>query len=544
MRRSFSSLLNILGPDTLFFLGDLFDGGREWGRSREDIGDRQWRKYDKNFWLQEYDRFGRIFFDPWIEIGGAARHARDRKLIASLPGNHDLGLGNGIRLSVRQRFNTFFGEGNRVDVIANHTFVSVDTVSLSAKDQPDSSINVQTQSEGEAPGAEIWRVAEDFLSTVKSRKERAIDQELRSRNGKLGAPPHDHQVYELHDLAAGNIFPSKSTTSDLPTILLTHIPLYRSPGTPCGPLRERWPPSRTQGGSDGQLESDETNAIHVAAGYQYQNVLMPAISKEIIEKIGNVERVFSGDDHDYCEVIHRGYTSNGGGIREITVKSMSWAMGVRKPGFLLLSLWNPIDELGPGQSPNEPGMTQAEPGVATAQTYLCLLPDQLGIFIRYGILLGFTLLFLILRAAVVVYTESRRPNVSHESRARHVQDEEKMFLRRDELQNGSSSSKWSNPNGLLARSGASRTRCESPANEYGIPKVGISESPLLPEEVESACNGMNKSPQDLSDTIPRYDPLCRRRTGVPDALDEFRWSVLQVASVPIFWYAWLVWTSP
>ena len=529
-----------MDPDTVFFLGDLFDGGREWDSGSAE---NKWRKYGKDFWLQEYDRFGHIFLNPWIkreEVSG--RHRKERKIIASLPGNHDLGLGNGIRLQVRRRFNTYFGEGNRIDIIGNHTFVSVDTVSLSAKDQPDPATGSQEQGQNHEAGAEIWGAVEEFLSTVKTRKQKALDEELQSQAGKPNDLQYDHRVLEIDDPAALTPQPPTSAASDLSTILLTHVPLYRSPGTPCGPLRERWPPSRRADDPSGPLESDDANAITVAAGHQYQNVLTAAISKELIEKVGNVEHVFSGDDHDYCEVIHRGYTSKGGGVREITVKSMSWAMGVRKPGFLILSLWNPIDEAGKPLS-----MPQGEPvagndrtGSTTVQSHLCLLPDQLAIFIRYGIFLGITLLALMIRAFLVVYGQSGRPNQYNKyplplttSPNKQVEDEQKMASEREASQYGSSSSKWSYQNGLAARASAGRARSTSPGNGYGVPMAEDGSLPTLYDTMDPASNGK---------TVRAHDrPHRARRKGI---LDELRWSVLQVASISLLWYAWLVWTIP
>ena len=137
----------------------------------------------------------------------------------------------------------------------------------------------------------------------------------------------------------------------------------------------------------------------MAAGYQYQNVLTLDISKLIAEKVSNVGYVFSGDDHDYCDLVHRSYASAGAGIREITVKSISWAMGVRHPGFVMRSLWNPVDaearsgyDIAGGQ----------KIGDATLQSHLCLLPDQLGIFIRYAICAVFSLLVLAIYTVVEV----------------------------------------------------------------------------------------------------------------------------------------------
>ncbi|KAF9793242.1 Metallo-dependent phosphatase-like protein [Thelephora terrestris] len=123
-------------------------------------------------------------------------------------------------------------------------------------------------------------------------------------------------------------------------ILITHIPLYRPPGTDCGPSRER-------------------GTIRAGRGTGYENTLSSEISEFLIARIRPV-LVFSGDDHDYCEVRHQG------GVQEVTVKSFSMAMGIRKPGFQLLSV------------PQDDGASTGAVG------QLCLLPDQLGIYLdRY-----------------------------------------------------------------------------------------------------------------------------------------------------------------
>jgi hypothetical protein len=64
----------------------------------------------------------------------------------------------------------------------------------------------------------------------------------------------------------------------------------------------------------------------------------------------------SGDDHDYCEYIH---TSQDRSISEVTIKSLSIAMGIRQPGFQLLSL-------------------SSERGTHAHQP--CVLPDQVRIY--------------------------------------------------------------------------------------------------------------------------------------------------------------------
>ncbi|KAI4118051.1 MAG: hypothetical protein LQ345_001816 [Seirophora villosa] len=411
MRKSFTLVQHHLNPTTVFFLGDLFDGGREWMPPGVANSDTRWRRYGEDYWMKEYRRFGKIFFKEWLRRGLRGDDANNRrKLVASLPGNHDLGLGNGIRLPVRKRFNAFIGEGNRIDVVGNHTFVSLDTVSLSAKGQPDPATGRQGAGDGQGSNREIWGPVDDFLASINETKTRAMGRAIRHQNSRIENNLLFHKLLDIQDpLITKSVHTAFTPKADIPSILLTHVPLYRASGTPCGPLREHLPPSTAPDAETGEyLSSDPQNAIKVEAGIQYQNVLTPEISREIIERVGDVAFVFSGDDHDYCDVVHRGYTTNAlgggggvGGIREITVKSFSWAMGVRKPGFLLLSLWNPLDKRD-RHTPSPPSSSQTETAennaAPTLQTHLCLLPDQLSIFIRYALLFALTLLSLALHA--------------------------------------------------------------------------------------------------------------------------------------------------
>lgn len=96
-----------LDPESIFFLGDLFDGG--WASGIDD-------------WMQEYDRFNHIF-----------PKKPNRLTVMSLPGNHDIGFGDTIIETSLRRFTTFFGETSSEWVIGNHTVVLLDTISLSNK---------------------------------------------------------------------------------------------------------------------------------------------------------------------------------------------------------------------------------------------------------------------------------------------------------------------------------------------------------------------------------------------------------------------------
>lgn len=398
LRRSYSELQSQLQPDSLFFLGDLFDGGREWKTASGDFDDAKWarpypkgergytdmwrKNYGQDYWLEEYLRFSDIFFKPYYDED--AKHpgsaSRGRKLVASLPGNHDVGFGSMIKVPVRDRFSAYFGEPNRVDVIGNHTIISVDTVSLSAGTSEQAATEDLRH---------IYGPAEEFLAGVKDAKRAAIREELRFRRGDPVESQHKHAVEEASNASPGA--PSLgevAEVADFPTILLTHVPLYRNPGTPCGPQRERSPPTNPPPTDENGVVVDHRNAIPVVAGYQYQNVLGEADSRKLVDSIGNVRRVFSGDDHDYCEVEHSAAKNN---AVEITVKSISMAMGVPTPGFVMVSLWNPVDEAGrPLRSPDE-----------TVQTRLCLLPNQFRTYFSY-IYLGLVTLTLLSARALLV----------------------------------------------------------------------------------------------------------------------------------------------
>ncbi|OAA54347.1 Glycoside hydrolase, family 3 [Niveomyces insectorum RCEF 264] len=460
MRRAYGALHTRLRPDTVMFLGDLFDGGREWrpehGAFQDDPGSEgstssstvrpaseqayaaTWHaKYTMNYWLREYARFGDIFVRPWMKTksGDADDDAdshRRRRLIASLPGNHDLGFSDGVQLSVRDRFSCFFGESNRVDVLGNHTFVAVDTVSLSA-DTSDRA--------GQANVQAIYAPTAQFLQDVAWAKKKAVARELRVQYGALAEVPFAHAVEDLDqsefDTAGlrqalgapapdyGGKTKNVRPVTDLPTILLSHVPLYRPPGTPCGPLREHWPPTtgRKMPSSSALDDSSSTasagfdlrNAIPVVRGYQYQNVLSEADSVQLVQSVGNVVHAFSGDDHDYCAVVH---DAQQGHVPEITVKSFSMAMGVPTPGFLMVSLFNPVDETGRPLA--ESGVaTAANPAgtakPATLQTHLCLLPNQIATYARYGGMLAVSVVLLAIYAVLVPVLDL--PRFSYDLRA-------------------------------------------------------------------------------------------------------------------------------
>ena len=530
----------------MVFLGDLFDGGREWWTGTKKIHssespDQRWKSFGEVFWLQEYQRFGNIFFKHWRDGDAGARSVPfQRKLITSLPGNHDLGFSTGIQLPVRKRFNAFFGESNRVDLLGNHSFVSLDTVSLSAMGSEESK---QVE--------DIWSPTKEFLDGIEGKKKRAINNEIRHQKGLANVGMYRHTIVDTPDMAKDSQTASwkldKWDTDLMPTILLSHVPLYRAPGTPCGPLREHWPPAKPAKGQDGPVNPDERNAIPVQAGYQYQNVLTKEISREIAEKVGDIRYAFSGDDHDYCEVNHRSYPSAGSGILETTVKSISWAMGVRRPGFEMLSLWNPLDATA---------SDMLAPGGPTMQKHLCLLPDQIGTFIRYGLLFAFTVTVLVTRAVLIAYgptkaspTDSNMPLLplanakarSSTEKARSPAPDHHYQPPSDE--GLSKSSHISDTNMLSVRSSAARTRSASPRGGYGLPAQESQNKYGTPLIAQAGYYGADEGKKEWDSIDIATKPARRKLKGLALLVAELLRGFVRVGSVVLVWYFWLLWNG-
>ena len=523
LKRSSTYLQKYLRPDTVLFLGDLFDGGREWSTPKSSSPDKQYRGYGDSFWAREYRRFGKIFIDRFASGGGFPASARSpaRKLIASLPGNHDLGFASGIQIPVKKRFEAYFGPTNRVDILGNHTFVSVDTVSLSAMDQADPSTGSSGHGDGTStlspPLSEIWAPTEEFLKDVKETRDRLIEGEMRVMTD---SPVRSHfhpetetqrfvsRLDDIEDSPIQKRMPSVNpsiSSSHFPTILLTHVPLYRPPESDCGLLRERG------------------NAISISAGYQYQNVLTPSISREIIDKIGpaeSVAHIYSGDDHDYCDWSHTEFT---GGILETTVKSMSLAMGVRKPGFLSVSLWNPINLSSSSANPQPPAKT-------TLQQNLCLLPDALAIIIRYAILLTITL--------ILIFAETIR------QRLRRLPDLPTIEL--DDCPNGHfKKSSHDLPYHRTSRPKASSLSSYNYDHNVAVrPNKRLNDYGNLPpsSRESSPSKGLHLREESKYQVTDDWGMPRARRRRQP-LLTELGWNVWGVAWPVLGWWGWLIWTS-
>ncbi|CDR45992.1 CYFA0S21e00408g1_1 [Cyberlindnera fabianii] len=109
-KRNYEHVMSLLDPDTTVFLGDLFDGGRNWN----DLD-----------WFEEFRRFNEIYYKR-----------PNRRTIMSLPGNHDIGFGETVNVTSLERFKAIFGPTSSIHDIGNHTLVLLDTISLSDYQNP------------------------------------------------------------------------------------------------------------------------------------------------------------------------------------------------------------------------------------------------------------------------------------------------------------------------------------------------------------------------------------------------------------------------
>jgi hypothetical protein len=132
-----------------------------------------------------------------------------------------------------------------------------------------------------------------------------------------------------------------------------------------------------------------------------------SLSQETLHAV-RPDMIFSGDDHDWCEIAH---ALDGSFTPEVTVPTFSFAQGIQQPGFVMLSLYNPDHKVNnqfpviPTDSPSglpvstlENSRTVARPSTdATCAYEACMLPNQLQIYRVYGLLFGCTLSWILIQ---------------------------------------------------------------------------------------------------------------------------------------------------
>jgi hypothetical protein len=109
-------------------------------------------------------------------------------------------------------------------------------------------------------------------------------------------------------------------------------------------------------------------------GVQYKNMLDPDTTLQLLGTF-KPRLVFSGDDHDQCEYAHSGPA--GRKTVEYTVGTFSWMQGNRVPSVGQLSI--------------------------SRDAYafeVCPMPDQLGHYVSYAVLLAATLVWVVVTPCV------------------------------------------------------------------------------------------------------------------------------------------------
>lgn len=318
LHRNHAMYNKILKPDSIVFVGDLFDGGREWNDTQ---------------WMQEYVRFNKIF-NP---VEGVRQFRQ-------VPGNHDVGFGNGIEFERYSRFKAFFGNADEVVSIGNHSLVLMDTVSLSCTEDKRVSTN-----------------SEKFLNSFKD-------------------PNNPYMEY--------------------PRVLISHVPFYRfNDIQSCGPLRESNKLFPVMRGKQYQT------VIEYELSQTILNTIRPSIlftgdDHDYCHIRHPLDKSFSRDisDFDFKKGDHPGvkYTD------EVTVKSSAMTGGIKKPAIQLLSLWNPENKKeNSWKVKNDPSSKTVDS--ETASTHLCYLPNPYQPLLHYGILLGCSLLWILVCTVFVEY---------------------------------------------------------------------------------------------------------------------------------------------
>ncbi|KAG0034816.1 hypothetical protein BGZ81_002908 [Podila clonocystis] len=380
MRRSFRRLHNQLQPDAVLFLGDLMDGARD--------------TMDPKLFARNQDRFMETVFDTrntaWNEL----------PIMIDNEGSEQEEV-----VDDEDRLCGDLGEGEAC-------------MKSQGKEQKDQENDMKATDDDISITGQFKQVTKAPLYSSERRAIRTSGKSLRlyvagnhdygfgdtlvrkamvrykHEFGSVNYEVHvgNHTLIVLDTLALSSSIPSIREESQeflskigregplAPRILFTHVPLHRPETTYCGDAREAK-----------QLILD-------SYGDQYQNMVNASLSREILRKI-QPDMIFSGDDHDWCEITHSAY---GAITPEVTVPTFSFAQGIRQPGFVMLSLYNPEELVRnrelvlptPGRGyppPTWTGGVKTIKGNSTFDYEACMLPNQLSIYNGYIVLLAVTL---------------------------------------------------------------------------------------------------------------------------------------------------------
>lgn len=323
LHRNHNMYNKVLQPDSVIFVGDLFDGGREWNDTQ---------------WLKEYKRFNKIF-NPLDGV----------RQLRQIPGNHDVGFGNGIDFEKYSRFKAYFGNADEVVLLGNHSIILMDTVSLSCKDD-----------------SRVKQSSEEFLSKFED---------------------------------------SSSPYFQYPRIAFSHVPLFRfNELQHCGPFRESKKKFPVVKGTQYQT------VLEYEMSQRIINSIKPAIlfsgdDHDYCHIRHPIGKSYSKNPSDY--EYHAGDHPGISYADEVTVKSSAMTGGIQKPAIQLLSLWNPLDKVEDSWKVDNKESLSVDS--ETAVTHLCYLPSPYKPLVHYGIFIAVSIIWIFICTVKIDY--GRRLNL-------------------------------------------------------------------------------------------------------------------------------------
>ncbi|KAG0072442.1 hypothetical protein BGZ89_006253 [Linnemannia elongata] len=382
MKRSFRRLHASLRPDAVLFLGDLNDGGRNTDSQTFIKNTRRFFEWvfatKRSAWNQEP-----IVTDALVGETAVSALAKELQ-------NNDSEEENSSYLKKRQELTP---EEKAVKVDITGHYVQRVEVPLEAEERR------KIRESGKSlrlyvAGNHDVGFGDTLIQSSMVRYKRvfgSVNYEVNVGNHSLvvldtlALSSKDHSIRGESQQFLDDI---KQEQLSLPRILFTHVPLHRLETTSCGKARETK-----------QLIMD-------SGGEQYQNMVDSSLSREILESV-QPDMVFSGDDHDWCEIAHP--TVGGNLTPEVTLRTFSFAQGIQRPSFGMMTLFNPdlkpknvfpVVPLDAGLPVSNEFATESVERPSGDTTFVydeCMLPWQMMIYMLYGALFGVSLSWIIIR---------------------------------------------------------------------------------------------------------------------------------------------------
>ncbi|KAF9418954.1 hypothetical protein BGZ94_009549 [Podila epigama] len=394
MRRSFSHLHRKLMPDAVLFLGDLLDGGRE-------TTDRTVREQNRERFME------RVFQSKYTALN-------------QNPVVVDKDEGDNFSREFLQQDKSKDGDSHESRIMAQSTTAAASEETHYSVDYTNIPLSAREKDEARQSGKSLrlymagnhdigfGNAVIQSMVTQYKKDYGSLNYEIQLGNHSLvvlDTLSFSSNVTSIREESQRFLDSLRQETPTLPRILFTHVPLFRLDTTYCGDQRET------------------SQLILNRDGYQYQNMVTPELSKQILESVWP-EAVFSGDDHDWCEIGHA-YSKRDEAMEkddgaaepspkmmmtlapETTLRTFSFAQGIHQPAFVMLSLYNPqgIQSNNFVASPgtrltglpaatlgeSESGFLARPSGASTFEYGECMLPNQLRIYLVYAGLFALSL---------------------------------------------------------------------------------------------------------------------------------------------------------